>query len=60
VAWLATLPRQQRGAVVLRFYLELSDGEIADLLGCSPATVRSHVSRGLASLRAALVAEEIS
>lgn len=59
-AWMESLPKQQRAAVVLRFYLDLSDGEIADLLGCSAATVRSHVSRGLASLRAALTAEEFS
>lgn len=56
--WLATLPRQQRAALVLRFYEDLPDGEIAGLLGCSAATVRSHVSRGLASLRASLVTEE--
>lgn len=56
-AWMEALPKQQRAAVVLRFYLDLSDGEIADLLGCSAATVRSHVSRGLVSLRAALVIE---
>ncbi|GAA1131232.1 sigma-70 family RNA polymerase sigma factor [Nocardioides aquiterrae] len=56
--WLATLPRQQRAALVLRFYEDLPDGEIAAALGCSAATVRSHVSRGLASLRAALVTEE--
>lgn len=59
-AWMDSLPPQQRAAVVLRFYLDLSDGEAAELLGCSAATVRSHVSRGLASLRAALVAEEMS
>ena len=48
---LAGLPRQQRAAVVLRFYEDLDDDEIARLLGCSVATVRSHVSRGLARLR---------
>jgi RNA polymerase sigma-70 factor (sigma-E family) len=57
--WLATLSRQQRAALVLRFYEDLPDAEIAAVLGCSAATVRSHVSRGLASLRAALVTEEI-
>lgn len=58
--WMESLPKQQRSAVVLRFYLDLSDSEIADLLGCTAVTVRSHVSRGLASLRAALVTEELS
>lgn len=56
--WLATLPRQQRAAVVLRYYADLPDAEIAELLGCSAATVRSHVSHGIASLRAALTTEE--
>jgi len=48
---LARLPRRQRAAVVLRFYEGLPDTEIADILGCSEGTVRSHVSRGLAALR---------
>lgn len=55
--WLATLPRQQRAVLVLRFYEDLPDGEIADLVGCSPATVRSHASRGLAALRTLLTAD---
>jgi RNA polymerase sigma-70 factor (sigma-E family) len=50
-AALATLPRQQRAAVVLRFYLDLPDHEIAGELGCSAGAVRSYVSRGLAALR---------
>jgi RNA polymerase sigma-70 factor (sigma-E family) len=56
--WLATLPRQQRAALVLRFYEDLPDDEIADLLGCSRATVRSHASHGLAALRSLLTAHE--
>ena len=52
--WLATLPRQQRAVLVLRFYEDLPDDQIADLVGCSRATVRSHASHGLAALRAAL------
>lgn len=54
--WLATLPRQQRAVLVLRYYEDLPDGEIATLVGCSPATVRSHASRGLAALRTVLTA----
>ncbi len=49
---LATLPRQQRAVLVLRFYEGLADDDIARLLDCSPATVRSHASRALGTLRA--------
>jgi RNA polymerase sigma factor (sigma-70 family) len=45
------LPRQQRAAVVLRYYEGLDDSEIAAVLSCRPATVRGHISRGLAALR---------
>jgi RNA polymerase sigma-70 factor (ECF subfamily) len=48
---LAQLPRQQRAAVVLRFYEDRSEREVADLLGCSPGSVKTHTSRGLARLR---------
>jgi RNA polymerase sigma-70 factor (sigma-E family) len=48
---LATLPRQQRAVLVLRFYEGLSDPEIAEVLGCRPGTVRSNASRALAALR---------
>ena len=48
---LAGLPRRQRAAVVLRFYEDLSDTQVADVLGCSPATARSLTSRALQSLR---------
>ncbi|TQS47121.1 SigE family RNA polymerase sigma factor [Cryptosporangium phraense] len=57
MAALATLPRQQRAVLVLRFYEDRDDGEIAALLGCTAATVRSHASRGLARLRANAAAE---
>ena len=55
---LAKLPRQQRAAVVLRYYEDLTDAEIASLLGCREATVRAHVSRGLAALRSVLGTSE--
>lgn len=48
---LAGLPRRQRAAVVLRFYAGLPDSAIATQLGCREATVRSQVSRALATLR---------
>ncbi len=51
---LARLTRAQRAAIVLRFYEDRDDGEIAAVLGCAPATVRSHVSRGLSALRVQL------
>lgn len=54
----SALPRQQRAAVVLRFYEDLEYGEIAALLGCSETTVRSHVHRALTSLRATLTTQE--
>jgi RNA polymerase sigma-70 factor (sigma-E family) len=48
---LATLPRQQRAVLVLRLFEDLTDDEIADALGCRPATVRAYAARALASLR---------
>ena len=47
----ATLPLSQRAAVVLRYWADLPDDEIAAAIGVRPATVRSLVHRGLASLR---------
>jgi len=46
------LPARQRAAVVLRYFEQLSDHEIAAALGCSPTTVRSQISRALAGIRA--------
>jgi RNA polymerase sigma-70 factor (sigma-E family) len=48
---LAALPRKQRAVLVLRYYEQVDDAEIADLLGCAPATVRSNASKALKSLR---------
>ena len=53
-ALLGTLPRVQRAVLVLRYYLDLPDPEIADLVGCAPATVRVHAFRALGALRARL------
>jgi len=51
LAELGKLPRRQRAVIVLRYYEDRGDSEIADLLGCSRGTVRSHASRALAALR---------
>ncbi|WP_017572799.1 SigE family RNA polymerase sigma factor [Nocardiopsis halotolerans] len=48
---LAQLPRRQRAVLVLRYYEDLPDQRIAELLDCSAATVRVHAGRGLARLR---------
>ena len=48
---LGTLGRKQRAVLVLRYYEQLDDDSIADLLHCSPATVRSNASRALKTLR---------
>jgi RNA polymerase sigma-70 factor (sigma-E family) len=54
---LARLPRQQRAVLVLRYYEDLAETEVARLLGCAPGTVKTHTRRGLAALRSALAAE---
>ncbi|MGA5763699.1 SigE family RNA polymerase sigma factor [Nonomuraea bangladeshensis] len=48
------LPRKQRTVLVLRYYEDLADEEIARVLGISRGTVRSHASLGLGKLRSAL------
>jgi RNA polymerase sigma-70 factor (sigma-E family) len=55
----ATLPAKQRAAVVLRYYEDLPDADIAVILDCSPATVRSQIHRALASLRTTIGTEEV-
>ena len=51
---LAALPPGQRRVVVLRYYADLSEAEVAGLVGCSVGTVKSQAAKGLARLRAAL------
>jgi RNA polymerase sigma-70 factor (sigma-E family) len=51
---LATLPLQQRRAVVLRHWYGLSVRETANDLSCSEGTVKSHTARGMAALRSML------
>ena len=48
---IATLNERQRVAIVLRYYEDLPEAEIADALGCRPGTVKSLLHRGLAQLR---------
>ncbi len=45
-----TLPHRQRDCVVLRFYAELTDTEIAEALGISPGSVKTHLHRARAAL----------
>jgi RNA polymerase sigma-70 factor (sigma-E family) len=54
LARIAGLPPRQRAVLVLRYYEDRSDAEIADLLGCAPGSVRAYASRGLAALRVEL------
>ncbi|HZR49773.1 MAG TPA: sigma-70 family RNA polymerase sigma factor [Streptosporangiaceae bacterium] len=49
-AALARLPRRRREVLVLRYYLELSEAEIAETLNISTGTVKSSAARGLAAL----------
>ena len=48
---LAGLNERQRAVIVLRYYLDLPDREIATLIGCREGTVRSLASRAVAELR---------
>jgi RNA polymerase sigma-70 factor (sigma-E family) len=51
---LATLPPRQRAVVVLRYWEDLPEAQVAELLGCSVGTVKSSASRGVVQLRRAL------
>jgi RNA polymerase sigma-70 factor (sigma-E family) len=48
---LGRLTRTQRAVLVLRYYEDLDDRQIAEVLRCSPSTVRVHAARGLGRLR---------
>lgn len=51
---LAALAPRQRATLVLRFYCDLSVEQAAELLGCTPGTVKSQTAKGIAALRARL------
>jgi RNA polymerase sigma-70 factor (sigma-E family) len=54
---LVGLPRQQRAVLVLRYCEDLPEAEVAEVLGCSVGTVKTHAHRGLAALRERLGGE---
>ena len=53
-AAVAALPTRQRATLVLRFYCDLNVDQSAEILGCSPGTVKSQTARALAAVRRAL------
>lgn len=59
---LRTLPSRQRAVIVLKYWADMTDAQVADVLGCSEGTVRSQAWRALAKLRvsAALMNGEAS
>lgn len=54
LAALRALPVRQREALVLRYYLDLSEAQIAETMGVSRGAVKSHTARGIAALRQTL------
>jgi RNA polymerase sigma-70 factor (sigma-E family) len=54
VTALRGLPARQREVLVLRYYVDLSEAEIAQIMRISRGAVKSHASRGIAALRLAL------
>jgi RNA polymerase sigma factor (sigma-70 family) len=57
---LARLPYEQRAVLVLRYWADWTESDIADALGCRPATVRSYAKRGLDTLRGSITEEHRS
>jgi len=57
---LQALPPKQRAVIVLSYYEDLPEAQIADLLGCSVGAVKSHRARALASFREGLPQARLS
>jgi RNA polymerase sigma-70 factor (sigma-E family) len=57
IAALRTLPDRQREAIVLRYYADLSEVDIAATMGISRGAVKSHTARGMSALRSILTRE---
>jgi len=57
VAALRRLPDRQREAIVLRYYADLSEADIAATMGISRGAVKSHTARGMAALKSVLERE---
>jgi len=57
---LSLLPPRQRTVLVLRYFEDLPEAEIAQLMGCQPGTVKSQAARALAALRPLLRPEMVS
>lgn len=56
MAALATLPERQREVIVLRYYSDFSEAQIAEALDIAPGSVKTHAYRGLRALRERMVA----
>ncbi|MDG4766435.1 SigE family RNA polymerase sigma factor [Solwaraspora sp. WMMD406] len=54
VTALRALPPRQREAIVLRYYVDLSEAQTAEIMGVSRGAVKSHTARGIAALRTSL------
>ena len=61
IVWgaIASLPWRQRAAIVLRYYEDLPQSEIAELLSCSVGATESLLSRAITTLRAAMTEEDV-
>jgi RNA polymerase sigma-70 factor (sigma-E family) len=55
-----TMPPRMRAVLVLRYFDDMSEAEVAEALGCAVGTVKSQISRGLARLRTDLAANSLS
>lgn len=56
---LGRLPKRQRQTVVLRYLVGLSDAEVAETLGVGTETIKTHLARGIATLRKTLTIQEL-